>query len=603
MKKKKKSKLISTIFLFILACFMLWLAIDAPRYDNIKPKYQTLQTMQSELKSGTVYALYVTDKHTVNYQLKSDISAENLEKDPSKVSIFDLDSSKWYYTNYSEFDAFYELALNNNTPVLKNKFTPVSYKALSVIVSLLPSLILLGLLLSLIIVTAGTGRSGKKYTLCSTSDYKFSDVIGQDEVIDDIKTYINILKNSSSFAAQGLRPPKGVLFSGAPGTGKTLLAKAMAGEAKLPFIYLNASNCIEMFAGVGAKTVRSCFKTAKSLAPCIIFIDELDAIGNKRGTYHGSSEDNQTLLQLLQELDGFDERTGILVIAATNASDGLDPALKRAGRFDREVKINPPRDKSVRLELLKHYTEKLKLASDVNLEAIAAQLTGMTGADIATICNEAAILAISDDKIQEISADNFAQAIDKLLLKGNKLKNKKLISDTDKKITAYHEAGHAVMCFLTNTPISRITIQGTTSGVGGFVMQADTESQYMTASELESKIKIAYAGRESECIKFGKTAITTGASSDISQATQYLLRYIGSYGFSPDFGYLDLKIMSENQLVDKQAISNNLKKLSDKLASETNRVLSENFSLVEKLALALLEKETMTAEEVYAILA
>ena len=599
---QKKLTTLVYVISAIVAGVLLWLTIDLMRYDSIKPTYQELGVMQKELNSGAIYALYTTGNGTVNYQLKSDISADNLATDPSKVSIFDLDSSKWYYTNFNDLDAFYELALENKTPVLKGKFSPVSTRVLLAILSIAPAGIICALFLVLLSTTAKAGNVNNKYSLITNSKIKFSDVIGQDEVIADIKSYLNILKNSSDLVKQGIHPPKGILFSGAPGTGKTLLAKAMAGEAKLPFIYLNAANCIELYVGVGAKTIRNCFKRAREQAPCIVFIDELDAIGNKRGTYQGSSENNQTLLQLLQELDGFNDRSGILVIAATNSPESLDPALKRAGRFDREVKINPPRDKNIRELLLKYYTRDLKLAPDVNLADIAAQLTGMTGADISVICNEAAIQAIQDNEVKVITNDDFTQAIDKLLLKGNKLADTHIISDLDKRITAYHEAGHAVMCYLSDTEISRITIQGTTSGVGGFVLQADKDRQFMSVSELESKIKITYAGRVSEMIKFGSENITTGASSDISQATQYLLSYIGLYGFEKSFGLLDLGTMIEKNLVDKQDITDRLKTLSARLEQECRTVLTENYALVERLATALLERETLTSEEVYKIL-
>ena len=470
---KNKNKGFTRILLLIMCGIVAFIGfgylLDACTIQSLEPEYVTCDVLEKGLNDKTIYAIY-TDSYSQNvrFQYKADISDEYAEKDPEEVSIMDLDKDKWYYTTYISCDEFDSLVLKSGTPWLKSRFTSKGKTATSLVIAFIPVGMLALMVVVMFRMLSTQMRLGEnKFEISKDTGIKFSDVIGHDEVIEDIKGYIDLLPRMQTLNNMHVKPPKGILFTGAPGTGKTLMAKAMAGEAKVPFIYLNTSSVLEVFVGQGAKAIRSCFKKARELAPCVVFLDEIDAIGNKRGTAHGASEDTQTLLALLQELDGFTESKGILVIAATNCPDNLDPALRRSGRFDREVVINLPRNRAVRKLMLEHYTRHFQLDETVDLDSIAATLSGMSGADIANICNEAATTSImrnSGDKNGCIlSLDDFTQATDKLLLKGNKLQNKSLINQHDREIVAYHEAGHAVVSYLCSEPISRISIQGTTS--------------------------------------------------------------------------------------------------------------------------------------------
>ena len=589
----------------LVGLYALGTIMDLFTINQIEPVYISYSEFKNGLDADEYYALYTDELSTkVMFQHKSDISDEFIDSDPSEVKITDLASDKWFYTTYVDTESFYNSVQDSGTPLIVGAFTSKQRKMLSLDVALLPTLALLILMMLVIEMMSAQLKLGEhKYEISKETGITFADVIGHDEVIEDIKGYIKLLKQGDRLRENGVNPPKGILFTGAPGTGKTLLAKAMAGEAKVPFLYLNTSSVIELFVGQGAKTIRSCFKKARELAPCIIFLDEIDAIGNKRGATHGTSEDTQTLLALLQELDGFSTTSGVLVIAATNCPDNLDPALRRSGRFDREVVIGLPRNKAVRVEMLEHYTAKMKLAPDCDLGTIAAQLSGMSGADIANICNEAATIAIlrnEDDTC--ITLDDFSTAIDKLLLKGNKLQNKNLVNKHDQEIVAYHEAGHAVMTYLLDEPISRISTQGTTSGVGGFVMQEEKESQFHTITYLSNRILICYAGRCSEIIKFGDRDVTTGASNDIQQATDIIYKYLGIYGFSDKFALLDHNALVQAHLIDKAKIYTAMSDMSCAKYSECMNLLKDNYSLVEALATKLLDVETMTGKEVKELL-
>lgn len=428
------------------------------------------------------------------------------------------------------------------------------------------------------------------------SEVTFADVIGHDEIIEDLKQYIGILQNSDRLKKNHIRQPKGLLLTGSPGTGKTLLAKALAGEANVPFIYLNSSSVIDRYVGMGASNIRATFKKAREIAPCILFIDEIDAIGCSRENNSGrNSEDDKTLLALLQEMDGFADMAGVLVIGATNCPDKLDPALKRTGRFDREIHILPPRDKATRLKLLEHYTKDLSLSNDVDLEALAAQLDGFTGADIAYICNEAAIIAISkanSDEYQLVTND-FTEAVDKLLLKGNK--RLAVVNKHDQMITAYHEAGHAIAAILLGHKVIRATIHSTTSGVGGFVMQGSSENQMQTKQELEDQIRICYAGRASEYIKFKSDGITTGASNDIQKATSYIKAMVSSFGYDEESGLLDYAQLAPETTTD---MISRINMLAHKYFNDVLTLLSASYDKVELLVEYLIKYGELTGQEI-----
>ena len=432
-----------------------------------------------------------------------------------------------------------------------------------------------------------------KNDIIQTSDAKFDDIIGHDEILDDIKFLTKLIQNPKIGDKVGAKIPKGILLSGDPGCGKTLIAKAIAGEAGVPFLYQNASSFIDRFVGVGAKHVRDLFKLAKQNAPCVIFIDEIDAIGIDREQNKGTSEHDQTIDALLQAMDGFSSRDGIFVIAATNRPDVLDKALTRAGRFDRQIIVAPPRDWKIRKDMFDHYLAKFTISKDLDTENLSKQTTGFTGADIAAICNEASIVAIMNGK-DEIDRDCIEEAIDKKIFKGNRSKKEKY--EKDKTIVAYHEAGHAVMSYLLNEPIARASIQSTVSGVGGAVFNEDKESLFKTKEDFENEILICYAGRASEEIKFDVP--TTGASNDITQATTYMVQYIERLGFDSDYGLLDISVLNTTHLIDSGDLTKRLSAMSKELYKKCKTTLKENYSMVEKLATKLLEVETLSGKEI-----
>jgi cell division protease FtsH len=438
----------------------------------------------------------------------------------------------------------------------------------------------------------------KEKDLIQTSDVTFDDIIGHEEIIDDVRFITNLIKDPQLGDSVGAKLPKGLLLEGPPGTGKTLIAKAIAHEAGVPFLYQNASGFIEMYVGLGARRVRSLFKIAKKNAPCIIFIDEIDAIGGKRGESKGTSENEQTINALLQEMDGFKGRDGIFIIAATNRADSLDDALVRSGRFDRRITVNPPRDWTVRKRLFEHYLKNFKVADDIDLDGLSKQVSGFTGADVAMVCNEASIVAIMHKK-DVIDTDCIEEAIDKKMFNGNRSKSGGY--EVDRNIVAYHEAGHAVMTYLVGQPIAVASIQPTTSGVGGYVKSEDnTETIFQTADDLKNSVLIAYAGRASEEIKFGK--ITTGSSNDITQGSRILSAYIEKLGFDHEFGLLDISVLAQNHLVNSDKIVERLAAMSRESYAECKSRLEENYHLVEKLAAALLEKSKLSGSEIKRLL-
>ena len=449
------------------------------------------------------------------------------------------------------------------------------------------------IILSLLRSTMKLGDIDKK-ELIQTSDVRFNDIIGHDEILDDIKFITDLIQNPEKGESVGAKVPKGILLSGDPGCGKTLIAKAIAGEANVPFIYQNASSFIDRFVGVGAKHVRDLFKIAKEYAPCVIFIDEIDAIGMDREHNKGTSENDQTIDALLQAMDGFDGRDGIFVIAATNRPEILDKALTRAGRFDRQIIVSKPRNWKVRKELFEHYLANFTIADNINIDSISKQVAGFTGADIAAICNEASIIAIMNNK-DAIDHDCIEEAIDKKIFKGNRSKKEQFFED--KKIVAYHEAGHTVMSYLLGEPIARASIQSTVSGVGGVVFNEDKESVFQTDEDFKNQVLICFAGRASEEIKF-KT-VTTGASNDISQATSIMLQYIERFGFDKDFGMLDIGVLSKEHLVNSEEITNKLSIMSKDLYNKCKELLENNYQFVENLAIKLLDVETLSGEEIY----
>ena len=464
--------------------------------------------------------------------------------------------------------------------------------------SLLATLISTGFMIAICIPMLKTmgvavGGDWSEKNLLQKSSTKFDDVIGIDEIRQDVQFAVDVLKNPvREDNPLGVKPPKGILFEGSPGCGKTLIAKAIAGEADVNFISVSGSAFVEKFVGVGASRVRKIFSIAKKNAPCVVFIDEIDAVGSARGTGGKIAEHEQTLNQLLTELDGFSGREGVFVIAATNRVDILDDALKRSGRFDRKIKIPVPSYES-RVQLFNHYLKDKPVSDNVDIPAIAKQLANMSGADIANICNESANIALHNGK-EVIDRDCIEEAVDKIVFSGNRVNKEK--DNADRTIVSYHEAGHAVMTYLSGEKIARISVVENTSGVGGAVFREEADTCFMTKESIENAIKIAYAGRVSEEIKFGKNKITTGAYSDIQQATKYIKGYVQNYGFND--------VLLDMSQFTKDAIYNPVEEteLAKRLYKEAFEELNKSYDLVIALAEKLLEVKTMTGSEAVALL-
>lgn len=441
--------------------------------------------------------------------------------------------------------------------------------------------------------------SNNAKAMLKTSNVRFSDVIGQDEVIDDLKFIVDLMKDPEMGQDIGTKVPKGLLLSGPPGTGKTLLAKAVAGEAGVPFVQMSGSAFIEMYVGVGAKRVRDLFAMARKNAPCVIFIDEIDAIGCKRDKAGGTSENDQTINAMLEQMDGFEARDGVFVIAATNRADQLDEALVRPGRFDRQVAVNPPATWQVRNELFGHYLKKLKTDETVDVPALSRQTPGFTGADIAAVCNEAGIIAAMTGQ-PAVSMACIEEAIDKKIFKGNRSRREQY--EQDKIRVAWHEAGHALTTWLLNQPITRASIQPTTSGVGGAVIGADPDTQFMTDKSIRREIAICYAGRIAETFRFDEAS--TGASNDITQATRLLRVYVESMGFDKGTGMLDLNVMAKDRLVGTAETVKAMRAISAEIYKNIEALMLQpvNKQALEVLAEMLLSSESLPGAQIDRIL-
>ena len=450
------------------------------------------------------------------------------------------------------------------------------------------------------------GKSNAKVYVKSSDGIRFSDVAGVDEAEESLSEIVNYLHDPSKYREIGATMPKGVLLVGPPGTGKTMLAKAVAGEADVPFFSISGSEFVEMFVGMGASKVRDLFKQAKEKAPCIVFIDEIDAIGQKRsgGAYGGNDEREQTLNQLLTEMDGFEGNSGVMILAATNRPESLDPALTRPGRFDRRVPVELP-DLKGRQEILKVHAKKVRLTDDVNFETIARMASGASGAELANIINEAALRAVRDGRKAACEAD-LEESIETVIA-GYQKKNA-ILTDKEKLAVAYHEIGHALVAALQthSAPVQKITIIPRTSGALGYTMQVEEGNHYlMTREELENKIATLTGGRAAEEIAVG--SISTGASNDIEQATKLARAMITRYGMSEEFDMVALETVSNQYLGGDTSLScsaqtqTRIDELVVKLVKQQHdkalTLLRENRDKLETLSRHLYEKETITGDE------
>ena len=456
----------------------------------------------------------------------------------------------------------------------------------------------------------GFGNSNAKVYVQSTQGIHFSDVAGEDEAKESLAEIVDYLHNPHKYADVGASMPKGVLLVGPPGTGKTMLAKAVAGEANVPFFSISGSEFVEMFVGMGASKVRDLFSQAKEKAPCIVFIDEIDAIGKKRdGQFSSNDEREQTLNQLLTEMDGFEENTGVIILAATNRPETLDPALTRPGRFDRRVPVELP-DLAGREAILKVHAKKIKTSDDVDFHTIARMASGASGAELANIINEAALRAVRNNRTV-VNESDLEESIE-VVIAGYQKKST-VLSDSEKKIVAYHEIGHALVAAMQthSAPVQKITIIPRTSGALGYTMQVDQGDKYLlTKQELENKIATLTGGRAAEEVVFGE--ITTGASNDIEQATKIARAMITRYGMSEDFDMVAMETVSNQYLGGDTALAcsadtqNEIDKKVVELVKAQHRkaekILTDNRAKLDELAKYLYEKETITGEEFMSIL-
>ncbi len=452
------------------------------------------------------------------------------------------------------------------------------------------------------------GASKAKMYMEKQTGVTFKDVAGQDEAKESLQEIIDFLHNPQKYTEIGAKLPKGALLVGSPGTGKTLLAKAVAGEANVPFFSISGSDFVEMFVGVGASRVRDLFKQAAKVAPCIIFIDEIDAVGRSRDSrYGGNTEHEQTLNQLLGEIDGFDSSKGIVCLAATNRPEILDKALLRPGRFDRRIVVDRPNLQG-RLDTLKVHTRKIKLSEDVDLKKIAQATAGAVGADLANLVNEAALRAVRQGR-KTVNQEDLLVSFE-VVIAGTEKKNT-VLTDTEKRLVAYHEVGHALVAALEKhaQPVSKITIVPHTSGALGYTMQMPEEEKFLqTAEELMTELRTLVGGRAAEQVVFGVK--TTGASNDIQRATSLARNMIAQYGMSEELGlmapaavqhqYLEGNAYLDCSQATSAQVDEEIKKLLEKCYDDAKRILTDNRALLDEVALYLLNKETITGDELMA---
>ena len=587
-----------TITLIALVLFNIFVAPMLNRQRVVETDYSTFMRMIEEQKIGKVDV--------------SDTEIVFTDKDDGTIYVtgvmYDPTLTQRLYDCGAEFAKDIEQAMS---PVLSYLLTLILPLVIFMIFGQFMRKKLMDQMGGKDVMSFGMGKSNAKVYVQSTHGIRFDDVAGEDEAKESLAEIVDYLHNPSKYTDAGASMPKGILLVGPPGTGKTMLAKAVAGESNVPFFSISGSEFVEMFVGMGASKVRDLFSQAKEKAPCIVFIDEIDAIGQKRsgGAMGGNDEREQTLNQLLTEMDGFESNNGVIILAATNRPESLDPALTRPGRFDRRVPVELP-DLAGREAILKVHARKIKPAEDVDFHTIARMASGASGAELANIINEAALRAVRNGRTIVTEAD-LEESIE-VVIAGYQKKNA-VLSDQEKKVVAYHEIGHALVAALQthSAPVQKITIIPRTSGALGYTMQVETGDKYlMTKQEIENKIATFTGGRAAEEVVFGE--ITTGASNDIEQATKLARAMITRYGMSDDFDMVALETVTNQYLGGDASLAcsaDTQKVIDDKVVAlvktqheKAKKLLTENRSKLDVLAQYLYEKETITGEEFMTIL-
>ena len=587
-----------SITLIALLLFNIFVAPLLNRQHVEQTDYSTFMRMIAEKKIGKVDV--------------SDTEIVFTDKDDSTIYVtgvmYDPTLTQRLYDSGAEFAKDIEQTMS---PVLSYLLTLILPLVIFVIFGQFMRKKLMDQMGGKDVMSFGMGKSNAKIYVQSTHGIRFDDVAGEDEAKESLAEIVDYLHNPSKYTDAGASMPKGILLVGPPGTGKTMLAKAVAGESNVPFFSISGSEFVEMFVGMGASKVRDLFSQAKEKAPCIVFIDEIDAIGQKRsgGAMGGNDEREQTLNQLLTEMDGFESNNGVIILAATNRPESLDPALTRPGRFDRRVPVELP-DLAGREAILKVHARKIKPAEDVDFHTIARMASGASGAELANIINEAALRAVRNGRTIVTQAD-LEESIE-VVIAGYQKKNA-VLSDQEKKVVAYHEIGHALVAAMQthSAPVQKITIIPRTSGALGYTMQVETGDKYlMTKQEIENKIATFTGGRAAEEVVFGE--ITTGASNDIEQATKLARAMITRYGMSDDFDMVALETVTNQYLGGDASLAcsaDTQKVIDDKVVAlvktqheKAKKILTENRSKLDVLAQYLYEKETITGEEFMAIL-
>ena len=554
-------------------------------------------------------------------QMIKDNNIGSVEIEDSQIIFTDKDEKNIYKTGAMDDPTLTERLFESGAKFKKDIEKTTSPLLSFLLTFILPMLIFIGIgqfLAKKFVAQAGgkdalsfgMGKSNAKIYVPSSDGIRFDDVAGEDEAKENLAEIVDYLHNPKKYSDVGASMPKGVLLVGPPGTGKTMLAKAVAGEAGVPFFSMSGSEFVEMFVGMGASKVRDLFKQAKEKAPCIVFIDEIDAIGKKRdGQIGGNDEREQTLNQLLTEMDGFDGNGGVIILAATNRPESLDPALTRPGRFDRRVPVELP-DLLGREAILKVHAKKIKTADDVDFHTIARMAAGTSGAELANIINEAALRAVRHGRTVVEEAD-LEESIE-VVIAGYQKKNA-IMTDSEKKVVAYHEIGHALVAALQthSAPVQKITIIPRTSGALGYTMQVEQNDKVlMTKEELENKIATFTGGRAAEEVVFGE--ITTGASNDIEQATKLARAMITRYGMSDEFGMVAMETVTNQYLggdtllscsaETQKEIDKKVVELVKKQHEKAINLLKENRAKLDELSTFLYEKETITGAEFTEIL-